>query len=1406
MEYLMPLWLRQYITQRQKRGTSDPATLIEPRTISVQQSFYKILHPSYRSHAPSSSSTRTSKFPFSSTPSMFLAIGPRDLDTLNSQEIIRLAVYVMKRSTVELADPVLCEKIHTEGEKKRSAAGAAGESLKRGASSGSGRKGAPAASTNSNITASSIYLTKDFDIGNSVLHHRSKRPSRSLESVLSIATFCARASRPSASQEARRASGSSSSGGSDHGHGGASSDSLRGGSGGISRRTAGAGMVGARWLAKLGQVVFGGPCAHAGHSHHRRTKTSLEPLNSTTNSSNNNGGSSAPTEKLCKHCSGAMTCLAIAILREASAPTASSTNNILSSAIGRGKGNEALGRERGEAKNSTSGAATALHDSGFESGASGFEFLDAQSDNVASETSSTSSSSPPATSPQLPSSSAGVGEGSPRHGQSAFSAGRGGVSPGMSGDYRPQLKLKHETPIRPRRELGATSNMSRSPAGSGSPFIVFDKSHQNDTTIRHPLEADTDEYFLPHHDQVEEAEVGDDNGEWSPTSSILSDSIAQAFGPEVAAKGDYRSNMRSGMSTPRVMDLAEGGYDDSNDEDVPLGRRTRSRLERDLAEALGTPVLEPLSSSSSSSSSSPVATAQSAPAPTQRTAGTGAAAVVPLAPPSFRRPSITGLGIHAPTTLTNGDDSDDDNDEVFHQAIDHFIHPLSTSPHPRISPRTAPLAIPGTTPSTTITKSPVLEPSPSNYSSPPSSPITGAPSLETLTTTTDDVATPMLQPPSDDDRVEGNEVGGGEGVGSLNTRQLYGVGIHGRVSVDEYAQEVGESIQRSPPVGHSRSTVDADISGSESSDGDEQEEENQERVESATAGSDVEQEEEEEEKVEKKEEKEEKDEMTNPEKPSTTVNTTAAYNVDNDADAEAGDVEDDVMQVSTPPTSSQISDYHEEQPSVDERRPSTLRYGAVGLHALTPSDEYVQDIERSMQRTPPIDMSQPSDSENGDIEENDEVEKVEEEDLAPQDTTTVTTDTGSDNEGDVQDTSDIAPPTPQDATEPTTSNNEDEDEVQTDDEATNAATAVISAIDRIEDESTAAAEAKSQLAMALRYGAVGLHGKTPFDEYAHEIEESIQRRAGPDADVEEQDGESLASPVVVEEGTHEDDGGGAEAASEDREDLGSEKGDVGSGSENEVTFSQGHTNQSASPSITTNKINTSARPLSSVSTLGGESTVSDSSSLDYDMYDPDLDDLDANQTSPTTPQSATHRELPLRSQQRRRKRIQLVDDAKRKKEQLERIQAQLERRTLGKIREQVSFWETKGVLEQKVVGAEVLDDNDDDTGGGESKNKDKSEGDGGAAGAATAKKLQGLLLTQEHLRGVGSGRKIPGEPLSPGNSQSPGYGEMPQLAPRRSLPTSSSTSSSSQESTTGSSFPPSASEQSEMDLFLSDVD
>ncbi|KAF9082569.1 hypothetical protein BGX23_012326 [Mortierella sp. AD031] len=1159
---------------------------------------------------------------------MFKALGPRDLDGLNSQEIIRLAIYVIKRSPVELADPVLCEKVHTEGEKKRASAAAAaasgggGGALRRGSSAGSSRKGTTTAGGGggeTKITASSIYLTKDFDIGNSVLHHRSKRPSRAMESVLSIGTFCARASRPSPSQ-ARRTSGGSR----------ISTDGDSNNNSTLARPPAA--MVGAKWLAKLGQVVFGGPCAQAGHSHHRRRRASLDMIDSSSsraaNETTSNSGTQqtattqrlAPNEKLCKHCSGAMTCLAISILRESSFST--TETSLSSSAIA------AAG-----AKKAT------IHDSGFESAVSGLDLLDAQSDDVASDTSSSSSLSPPPSSSSQP--PAPAPPTSMRHAQISYSSGSpfSSTTPGMNEDHRPRLELKNKT--RTRRE-GSTPS---------SPFIVFDRSHQNDQTIRHPLESDT--YDL------QEQDVSGFSA-WSPTSSIFSDSIAEEFGPGLAAGGDYRSNRKS--SKPRIKAL----YPREDDG----GGQTPSRLERDLAEALGTPALD--SPSSVSPFIAPL------PPPLQPETAT-AATLAPAA--SIRKPSVTGLGIHAPVRSTDtANAGDSDEEEVFHQATDHFIHPLSTSPLQRmVPPRTAPLAVPGVaTKTTAAASSPAfLEPSPSNYSSPPTSPT----SLAALVSPpTGDVSTPIQPPVAEEDEKDN--------ATSSRNHPFYTIGIHGRASVDEYAQEVEESMQHTPPVdlGHSATLAAVDSGDDRYGDG---------RKNNA---------------------------VMNAKHAAEQEDTNDPTKVE-----EVGDVDDDVVGAAAAVA-------EDESLVVPERRLSSIRYGAVGLYAQTPSDEYAQDVEESIRRSPPIDLGQKAKTDGG--KELD----------------------GAEGAKDVE-----------------------KEVVETNDEI-----AIAAAVERVEEEFKST-DLKNHQPSGLFSGVVGLHDNTPVDEYAYGVEESIQRVHPTDSRPTPSSSTSSSLPVVGDTPVN---------ATESIE-----KKD----SNNKASTTIQPKSEKPRPStINTTPTPTTAatyRPLSSVST----GTMTDSSLDDYyDDDDPnDDDDLNDDGTTsysnPRTSQTAIQKELQeLHRSQRRRRRVQLVDDAQRKKEQLDRIQAQLERKTLGKIREQVSFWETKGVLEQKVVAVEEVLDKDDE----ENKDNEESEGGGGesetTSASATDKKSLGFLsLSQEHLRGAI--RKSTGEPLSPGNDQSPGHSDMPQLAPRRSLLIATDTDQSQTQASHNL-------QSTDMDAFLSNVD
>ncbi|KAG0069077.1 hypothetical protein BGZ93_006866, partial [Podila epicladia] len=186
------------------------------------------------SSSSSSSSTSSipfnrSKFPFTATAALYRKVTPQDLSSLNSQEIVRVAIYVMKRSHLGFADPFTSEKVHTAGEEY---------------SKQYNQDLHPMASS-----ASEIYLSRKFNIGKSVLHNPSYPLRRPLESAISIATFCAKASGGLRSKSSISALPSSPSS-----------------------------VAGAERLAKLGQIIFGGPCSHAGHSHHRRTRASLDLL------------------------------------------------------------------------------------------------------------------------------------------------------------------------------------------------------------------------------------------------------------------------------------------------------------------------------------------------------------------------------------------------------------------------------------------------------------------------------------------------------------------------------------------------------------------------------------------------------------------------------------------------------------------------------------------------------------------------------------------------------------------------------------------------------------------------------------------------------------------------------------------------------------------------------------------------------------------------------------------------------------------------------------------------------------------------------------------------------------------------------------------------------------------------
>ncbi|KAI1319515.1 hypothetical protein EDD11_003785 [Mortierella claussenii] len=481
------------------------------------------------------------RFPFSALPaSAFNKLLPQDIALLNSQEVIRLAIYVMKRSQIDFTDPITSERVHTEGEKFSPSdrrAGSRTAVLPALTAAAVGREGKDA-----RTTAAQVYLSRDFHIGNSVLHNRSFPLRRPLQSVIAMATFCARAS-------------------------------------GMELRSAAPGTLiyaasaaGAKWLAKLGQVMFGGPCSHAGHAHHRRTRASLElqesqnmelgnatfhskspPSFTGTSATTSSTLHSSRSEKRCKHCSGAISCLVMAALQESS--------------------DGVRPEELAAFENSGFGTASAMAlNSNVRNPTAPLDFTHSRS---------SSASSLSMTPPDLQS----------QHPQPL--------------DNRPHLEHKMDHNV--------MDFLSRTPP---SLHIIFDKSHEHDdegqetgagrwpqvpsvSNRRHGLLseflADALGANIPSTTSASSSSLS------SSVTSLRRSSVVYSSDPSIRRHSLNRSNSQQfvsgsirrpsltapltrARSSPRPFNSAMVLGDDANDPDQP-----KSRLERDLAEAAATP-------------------------------------------------------------------------------------------------------------------------------------------------------------------------------------------------------------------------------------------------------------------------------------------------------------------------------------------------------------------------------------------------------------------------------------------------------------------------------------------------------------------------------------------------------------------------------------------------------------------------------------------------------------------------------------------------------------------------------------------------------------------------------------------------------------------------------------------------
>ncbi|KAG0016282.1 hypothetical protein BGZ81_011311 [Podila clonocystis] len=281
--------------------------------------------------------------------------------------------------------------------------------------------------------------------------------------------------------------------------------------------------------------------------------------------------------------------------------------------------------------------------------------------------------------------------------------------------------------------------------------------------------------------------------------------------------------------------------------------------------------------------------------------------------------------------------------------------------------------------------------------------------------------------------------------------------------------------------------------------------------------------------------------------------------------------------------------------------------------------------------------------------------------------------------------------------------------------------------------------------------ALGIHGQTPTDAYATEIEESIQKgnKASPPpaTDGNDEDDNSSASESPLQESstvlTEPSEGYVPEKVENEEESnpdqqadevevspsLSSDKGNTpeSSGSSPRSTGSLSNSGNEddqdslddsledqdddeesddfdpQSP-VSTKSFTSTLRPMSSISSMSTltddyltTGSSEDDANTDHHLPRPS-EALEGNTSQSLSAMTQEQRRALEQKKRRRHRRQQLVDDAKRKQEQLDRIKAQLELKRLGKIRQQVSFWEEKGVLEQRVVSVEEVEvpDLDDD--------------------------------------------------------------------------------------------------------------
>ncbi|GJJ68564.1 hypothetical protein EMPS_00910 [Entomortierella parvispora] len=1351
MDYLVPLWVRQYLTQRQRRGTSeipedvadhllaicaealqdrgkwivqyhlgtatltmhvlsqklnspfidypDPATLSHPRTHSIHQSFTAILR---QRSASSTSSTPRSKFPFGSNVTTFRKLAAMDLDPLNSQEIVRLAIYVMKRSTLEFVDPLTSEQVHTEGERKNYLFRAGGAN-----------NNTPYNSKTGGLTAASeVYLCKEFNIGQSVLHNPTAPVSHAVQSVLDLSMFCARAcGLRSKNEPPPSATGSS------------------------YPLTAAASMAGAKWLAKLGQVMFGGPCSQAGHNHHRRTRASLEllerqnielghkileeqkqaglldpksgqstirrpsvvqaaltppdtrmtqqqegrnkdlessqsssdfvPLSSLSQStsastlSTASGASSVSggpgLEKWCRHCSRAMSCLVLAKLQET------------------------LGGKLEDVGFDDSGFAgtSALSNSGF-------ELL-----NEFSRSSSSSSLSKVEMPSQSSSSMA-----SSFMDASAMSTSSSSGRLRSYRDPRPHLERKSEL-------LNRTGSATGSAEPPSSPFILFDRSHVLD-------------------DNERPSSIPSPLLEPSERPSSLSLSLADAFGTEMATgvhgraiqpqmNSDVLSEQQQSEEEGSPIEFRKFARSKSNVQDTDLDmvsrrldsdskprsthsaddshplqrkphnqhRRTvstssreewermvvepqKTRLELDLEQAVAdsTPVM------SSSATADASNTAPGEASSLQETSTVRREAIVddreelrpkdPIAEPAV----LLGLGLGQELLDSAQSSSPEEPEHDRSQVTPTSAEEGGKENDDEESPANA----------VAVAKSPL----PSSKNNSPSAFAGSSPVSPRVASRP---AEPILSQDGDHDEKEAV-------LPQNNSNVVAGDNSEDRAEVTQGKQENERKLAGSPSSSTSSPSSLSSSSSSSSSDSDssassirsatqpnspvsDQEAADDDDLQENSLGSDL-------------------DPLSRPHTPGEyppSLQTSRLPQRKEEEEEENADEDregdDDVNE-----NEDEIADDEDnasakvagslEIPTAPEHRP----FYALGLHGQASTDTYAREIEESIKRkTPPQDSGRTSrrgSEESGNTDKalsssptvgsNDETAVADEQDGGTVDVTKGNTTSEAQKEKDEGESlTEVKEASENKDASPTVAEKE---VLVLKKPATGASTEEKSATEESPSEvaTEAAVQEKNQRLETDHDHSSPKQEPSPSsstDENDHHLQSSISTLSSPAS--EDPSRSSSIGPTGDENRENDSDHSADELADEDEDE------DEDDDDDEEHELNSGHEGDGF------------VSDLSSTAMASSSSLLSSSSSL-HDATDPNakISNVDDQKRQ--------------KLQQQRRKKRLLVDDAKRKQEQLDKIKAQLELKTLGKIRQQVSFWEEKGVLEQKVVGVVEVED------------------------------------------------------------------------------------------------------------------